>query len=85
MIASEKSFFIEPVPSQKFHVNETISSPVSLSTVVDASNFTVKGSVPTVSGVTTSFPIMSALFTLIGITISVFAQLGTSSITSFAS
>lgn len=84
MMASEKSFLIDPVPSPKSHVNDTASSAGSLITVVDASNFTVKGSVPTVSGVTTSFPIISALFTLIGRIISVFAQLGTSSTTSVA-
>jgi len=83
-MASEKSFFIQPVPSPKSRVNDTNSSPVSLITVVDASNFTVNGSVPTVSGVTISLGITSALFTFIGIFISVFAQLGVSSTTSVA-
>lgn len=72
---------MDPVPSQKSQVNETSSSPVSFIIVVDASNFTMKGSVPTVSGVTMSFPMIAVLFTCIGIFISVFAPLGISSTT----
>lgn len=78
MIDSEKLFLIGD-PSQKSRVNETISSLVSLTTLVDASNLTVKGSVPTVFGVTSNFPIISILFTLIGKIISVLAQLDLSS------
>gem|GEM_PF-6630146 len=84
MIASEK-FFLIAEPSQKFHVNDTISSPVSLSVVVDASKVTSNGSVHTVSGLTIIFPTISSLFTVIGIVISVFAPLGSSSIIIFAS
>lgn len=84
MIDSEK-FFLIGDPSQKSQVNETISSPVSLRILVEASKVTVKGSIPTIHGFTITLPITSALLIMIGILFSDFAPLCLSSMISFAS